>query len=132
MPAPDFNKEVEPLLGSTITLVSVLAPVLLPVSVRVRLPAPEATYEPVPVKFKAPFAVADASIVAPPAPKVNSRFVLSPAPVYLSVPLSRTSRDAAAPAAAVVPELPIELFDPPVASFVTSSVAPLPIKVLPE
>src|SRR3954469_10007221 len=87
----------------------VLAPVLVPVSVRVRFPSAASTMEPVLLKLSGP--VPDDSIAALP-PRVKRRFVLAAGPVYLSVPPVKTRSPGpllAAPIGPATPALGIEL-----------------------
>ena len=84
VPAPDLTRAVVP-LPSTRAAESVFTAVLVPVSVRVLLPAPVAVSAEVSVSAPEP----EASSVPPPVvpARLMTRLELSPVPVYWSVPL---------------------------------------------
>ena len=122
------------------TLVSVLAPVFVPVRVKVRIPVsaaevpapviPVKPIGPAPRKLRVSAEVApEASKVAPPPllaalPMLKRRSVLwAPLPAYRSVPPSRSRLPDAVVA---MPRLPAT---PPLERFATTSVLPAPMPV---
>ena len=118
LPPPSLAREVAPAALSRRDAASVFAPLLLPVNVSVRVPAPGKASLPVLVKFNAP--VPDESITPPLLVSVNNRSVFEPAPVYRSVPPLKTS-EAALVAAEVLSPLPILLALPISANELTDS-----------
>ena len=104
-----------------------LLPVLLPVRVKVRLPVPEATNAPVPVKVSGlALFEPEASILPPLAVNVNRRLVVWAAePLYCNVPPSKT-RSAAEPPAEPFPMLLLVLT---AASVLTFRMPPLIVVV---
>jgi hypothetical protein len=117
MPVPFLVSEVAPV--PLLPSVEANVPALEPVSVNVRaVLAPLKTTPPALVKLRVP--VPEASIVLPAVvPTVNSRSVLTPPPVYCSVPPFNTRL------AAALVEAPILLFALPLARELTESTPPV-------
>ena len=120
MPAPDLVNAEVPEAGLPKTGVNV--PFADPVNVRVGDVAAVVASEPALPNVSAP--VPDESMVAPLAPTVNNRSVVTAPPVYLNVPPLITKLVAA------LLDAPILLLEPPLASVLTDKV-PAEIVVIP-
>ena len=122
VPVPDLVKADVPDVAG-LPKIGVKVPFAEPVRVKVGEVAAVVPNVPELPKVNAP--VPDESIVAPFAPTVNKRSVVTAAPVYLSVPPLMTKFVAA------LLDAPILLLDPPLASVPTDKV-PAEIVLVPE